>query len=114
MPYVRIRLEQLNHEEPSPLIINTPVGADKKISKSVPHSGWWGIPKGNNWCRPVIFRPDGKIDFGGDPEDSEDERYGSMQIFDRVLEIGERFYLEDHEDGEVSEFVIREIIELSD
>ena len=54
------------------------------------------------------------MDFGGDPEDSTKDRYPKMQIFDRTFEIGERFYMEDFEDGSVSEFVVREIIDLSE
>ena len=114
MPYVRIRLDQVNAEEPSPMIINLPLGPDKRPMRAIPHSGWWGIPKGNNWCRPLIFKPDGMVDFGGDPEDSNEERYARMSIFDRAFELGARFYLEDFEDGSVSEFVVREIIDLSE
>ena len=114
MTFVRIRLEQVNHEDPSPMIINLDLGSDRKPSKAIPQSGWWGIPKGNSWCRPVIFRPDGMVDFGGDPEDSEGDRYAEMQIFNRVFELGESFYMKDLGDGEVSQFVVREIIDLSE
>lgn len=112
MRFCRIRLEQLNSDDPSPLVIDLPLGTDDKTTSKIPQPGWWGIPKGNNWCRPVIFKPDGLIDFGGDPEDSHEERYSKMQIFDRVFQIGERFYMEDLEDRGVHEFVVREVIEL--
>lgn len=114
MTFVRIRLDQINHDDPSPMIINVVIDADNKVSKKIPHSGWWGISKGNAWCRPLVFRPDGMVDFGGDPEDSVGDRYAEMQIFDRAFDIGEKFYMKDLGDGDVSQFIVREIINLSE
>jgi hypothetical protein len=112
MKLVRIRFDQVNEDEPAPLVVTVPLNDDNTISHAIPHAGWWGIPKGNNWCRPVIFKPDGSVDFGGDPEDSHGERYGEMQIFGPRIEVGGRFYMKDLEDGSSSEFVVRELIEL--
>lgn len=53
------------------------------------------------------------VHFSGDPEEDDSERYSEMQIFDRPIELGERFYMKDLEDGDVSEFVVREIIDLA-
>ncbi len=113
MSFVRISLDQVNSRDPAPLILNVPLGADLMISMAIPHGGWWGIPKGNHWCRPLIFNPDGKVDFGGDPEDLAVERYGRMLIFGRALDYGERFYLEDFELDVVSEFVVKKRMDLA-
>ena len=49
------------------------------------------------------------MEFGGDPEDDQNERVSDIQIFGRPFELGEKFYMKDREDDDVYEFVVREI-----
>lgn len=112
MTWMRIRLDQVDNEDPAPLVITAPIGSDKCISMDIPFAGWWGKLKGNAWFRAVVFKPDGTVDFGGDPEESEEERFSDMQIYGKAFEIGASFYMEDRSDGEVSHFIVREMTPL--
>lgn len=112
MTWMRIKLDQIDHDEPSPLVVTAPIGSDKRIALNIPFAGWWGSLKRNAWIRPIIFKPDGTVAFAGDPEDGEDERQAHMQIFGAIFELGAEFYMEDKEMDEVSRFVVREMTEL--
>jgi len=112
MPLVRVTLDQITDFDPAPMVITLALGSDNKPLQLIPYSGWWGRPKGNNWLRPIIFKPDGWVDFGGDPEDRHEERYARMQIFDRKFELGESFYLEDFEENTVTRFIVKKIDQL--
>ena len=87
MHVVRVKLDQICSSEPSPMVINLILGDDGKPKHSIPFCGWWGVPKTNHWCRALIFKPDGKVDFGGDPEDEHNERYAMMPIHDKVFVV---------------------------
>lgn len=112
MNWYRIRFDQIHHEDPSPLIITAPLDAKSQISLHIPFAGWWGTLKGNAWLRPVVFKPDGTVLFGQDPEDDREECVSEMQIFGIALDLGATFYMKDLEDGEVYQFVVREKTEL--
>lgn len=112
MRLIRFVLKQINNEEPAPLIITASVNEENIIKPAIPYAGWWGIPKNNNWCRAVVFKPDGIVDFGGDPEEDYSERYAEMQIYGKPIILGEKYFMKDLEDGEVSEFIVIEAIDL--
>ena len=114
MKHVRAKFAQLEVDDPSPLVIDLLLGHDNTPKDGLPYAGWWGKPMSNNWFRPVVFRTDGSVDFGGDPEDPDEERFGRMPIHERSFDIGERFYLEDFEDRSVSVFQLRELVDLAE
>lgn len=113
MIWYRIRLDQVQSDSPDPIVITVPLDASSKIALSMPFAGWWGKLKGNAWLRPVVFQPDGNVRFAQDPEDDRDECISEMQIFGVPIDLGASFYLKDLEDGDVSQFIVREKTELS-
>jgi len=109
MPWFRIKLDQISEEDPAPMVLTVPLGPDQCIAVEIPFAGWWGKLRGNAWFRPIVCKPDGTVEFSGDPEDDQNERVSDMQIFGKPFELGKMFYMKDREDGEVYEFVVREI-----
>lgn len=113
MQFYRITFKQMNGDEPAPLVITIPLNEKNMVAQEIPFAGWWGKISGNNWCRPIIFMPNGRVDFGGDPDYSNEDRYGKMPLFEKTLEIGTSLYAENFDEDVEVEFRVKEIIALA-
>lgn len=112
--FVRISCQEIDDEDddPAPLTFDVVLDADSRLSHKVPFAGWWGEPRTNAFLRPLVFRPDGIVDFGGDPADDDSERHAEMQLHGMVLNKGTKLYMRDKADGSVSIFLVKKIIDL--
>lgn len=113
MSWYRIRLDQVQSDDPAPIVITVPLDVKSHVTLQIPFAGWWGTLKGNAWLRPVVFKPDGTMLFGQNPEDDREECVSEMQIYGASFVLGASFYMKDLEDGEVYHFVVREKTELN-
>lgn len=112
--FVRISCQQIDDEDddPAPLTFDVVIDTDNRLLHNVPFAGWWGQPRTNAFLRPLVFRPDGIVDFGGDPEDDDKERHSEMKLHGAVLNKGTKLYLRDSSDDSVAIFVVKKIIDL--
>jgi hypothetical protein len=62
----------------APLVFDTLLDGQAKRIAPYPMGGWWGKPRSNEMW-PLVIWPDGKIDFGGDPEDEPDDRFAQLE-----------------------------------
>lgn len=111
MKHIRVRFKE-DDEDRGDLVVDLPLNADNVIAHEIPFAGWWGVPKGNNWIRPVVFKPNGEVEFGGDPED--DGRLSDMKLHGTVLEKGLRVFMVDRDDGEEIVFTLVSLYDLND
>ncbi len=114
MKHVRVTCKQLDDEYPEPLVFDVVLGDDNRPAHKIPFAGWWGKPRSNNWLCPLVFRPDGAVDCGGDPEDSDEDRHWRTPFHETAFFVGTKFYMEDQGDGEVSTFVVTQLTDLFD
>lgn len=69
-------------------------------SLKFPTGGWWGALRSNS-LYPFILLPDGRMDFGADPDDDAeqtDNRYGISNILRDRIGIGTKIYVEYQDD----------------
>lgn len=109
MPFARIRFEQVNSDDPAPLTVQALLGSDGTPVNQFPYAGWWGKPNPTEWCWLVLFKPDGSVDFGGDAYEERKERFSEMNIFDRPVEKGSKYFMKHFDGSATSEFVVRDI-----
>jgi hypothetical protein len=100
LPFARIHLELQNADEPEQLIIQALLGADDVPIAAYPYVGWRGIPNPTEWCWPLIFKPDGQVDYGGDAYEDRKDRLGTMNIYQRPFSVGEEYIMEHYDDTE--------------
>lgn len=114
MKHVRITLEQRDDDEyPAPLVIDLVLGEDRKPAHQIPFGGWWGTPHGTNWIRPLVFQPNGKVNWGGDPEEDDYEKFSRMPVHETEFIVGAKLYLQ-HLDEGTNVFIVKRIIDLAD
>jgi hypothetical protein len=113
MKHVRVRFKE-DGDVRGDLIVDLPLDDQNVIAHDIPFAGWWGIPKGNNWIRPVVFKPNGEVEFGGDPEDPEEERISDMRIHGVPLKIGLQIVMIDREEGALTTFILTTMHNLDD
>jgi hypothetical protein len=74
------------------LTVDILINERRRWVEKLPSAGWWGPIRSNNiW--PFILYEGGVIDFGNSLDDptSNNDRYGSIDMSDRIIEIGEDY-----------------------
>ena len=77
------------------LVLDILLDEKRRWVEKVPGGGWWGLYKSDDlW--PLILKEGGNLDFGQNErtEESDAPRYASIDICDRILIEGEKFWLD--------------------
>ena len=109
MPFARIHLEEVSEDEKYSLVIQVFLDPTNTPVSSYPYAGWRGIPNPTEWCWPIVFKPDGTVDYGGAGGDDRAERRGEMNIYDRPFKTGAVYVMKHFDGSEPSQFVVRDI-----
>lgn len=80
------------------------------VKQRFPMLGWWGRLKSNDLL-PFILRLNGRMDFGSDPDETdESDRYYETDIFKRQIEVGRRVDIKI--DGDIHRLTVSKVDEL--
>ena len=112
MRHVRVKLlKEDDGIEPSALVIDLVLGADRKPAHPIPFAGWWGKPCSGHWLRPLVFQPDGTVNWGGDAEDTDYHRFSRMPVHETAFTPGVKLNMW-HLDEVSDTFVVVQITDL--
>ncbi len=92
------------------MVIDLLVDDQNVVVPKIAFSGWWGKLDTVEFL-PFVILPSGKVDFGGDEDTRNDDRFGDIELPKLSIERGRHFVYRDV-DGEY-EMVISRTTDLS-
>lgn len=97
----------------SNLTLDLIVDERRRWIEKIPTGGWWG-ELGSKDVWPLTLKAQGVLDFGNSEDDpsTSTERFGSIELSDRDIVVGELFRFE--YGGDIAEMKIESIVDLDE